>query len=201
VAIVIFIITSAALVTLYGVYWRVLSKWRKLYAGNSYFCELVIDKNRAELEMNFLYREEKTRKGATSATYFRDSLTFYDRGRKKYFSIEDFKRNAKLFRKYKPPSSNRFFAENWNGRTIEAFVNRDDLSSEKFGAKENPVRIFKLKYGGEAYLYEKYWANLAAYKRSFIRDKFQTLEAVVEACQLVWIVALFAALNWILDYA
>jgi len=153
--------------------------------------------------MDFLYREDKTRKGATFAAHFRDSLLFYDRGRKKYFRIEDFKYSAKWFqadKAGKPPAPNRFFAENWNGRTIEAFINRGDLTCEKFGARENPVRIFKLKYGEREYLSEKYRKNLAAYKRSFVRTKFQTLEAIAAAFQFVWIVTLFAALNWLFHH-
>jgi hypothetical protein len=203
VIIVIFIITTAVLIALYGICRRASSKWCVFYADGSCFCELRIDGNQAELEMDFLYQEDKTRKSATFAAHFRDSLLFYDRDRKKYFRIEDFKHNAKWFqadKADKPSAPNRFFAENWNGRTIEAFINRDDLTCEKFGARENPVRIFKLKYGGSEYLSEKYRENLAAYKRSFVRTKFQTLEAIAAAFQFIWIVTFFAALNWLFHH-
>lgn len=194
--IIAFILTTIIILSIVGRAKCTLHKWRRNYQSASQFYTLVIEN--AEIDLNFIFRKDGGVKGEGIFTHYRDSLLFYDKSFKKYFRIEVYKdKGVKLFGE-SDLNPAPFFYKDWQKEKIEAFINNLDLMNNQFGTKENPVRIFRVRFNSIDYFSEVYLKNIKSYREYFVKDtQYDVLSTIGYYLVFAWIFLLFKILNLI----
>ena len=168
-----------------------VSKWVNNYNLNSIYYKLQVDPQKCSVSIKELYAKIKTIQGATSGYCYKNSILFFEKNTKKYFSIESYsyKDSISLFKK--KYQVNDIYSKDLSGKTISAWINIEDMKNEIFGSKINPIRVFKLLYDSKEYLTEEYLSNVKSYMISYRSDRTVQSLYFINLLLVIVCVALF----------